>query len=88
MLSVNAMMKTLLIGSAGNFSLFTQSALVLMEEEGLQEMIGKDKMRLSKAPNNFALFIFRIIKWQFFSNGKDECADSFHKIMNIVSSNG
>jgi hypothetical protein len=58
MLSVNAMMKTLLMGSGGSFSLFTQSTVVLMEEDGLQEMIGKDKMTPSKAANNFGLFIF------------------------------
>src|SRR4030095_7765461 len=68
MLSVNAMMKTLLIGSAGSFSLFTQSTVVLMEEEGLQEIIGKNKMRPSKAANNFVLFILKFIKSQFFRN--------------------
>jgi hypothetical protein len=65
MLSVNAMMKTLLMGSGGNFSLLTQSTVVLMDEEGLHEMIGKDKIRLSKAPNNFALFIFELLSGSF-----------------------
>jgi hypothetical protein len=65
MLSVNAMIKTLFIGSAGSFSLFTQSTVVLMEEEGLQEMIGKDKMRPSRAANNFGLFIFKLLSGSF-----------------------
>jgi hypothetical protein len=61
------MMKILLMGSGGNFSLFTQSAVVLIEKPGLQEMIGKDKMKPDKAANNFSLVIFEIIKYRCFA---------------------
>ena len=76
------MMKTLLIGCGGSFSLFTQSTVVRMDEEGLHEMITKDTMRLSKAPDNFVLFIVEILSSVFAT----ATGDSVHKILNIDSS--
>lgn len=57
------MMKILLSGSAGSFSLFTQSAVVLMEEEGLQE-IKTAKMKISVVPDSFVVLIFRLLIWR------------------------
>src|SRR5215203_6660309 len=56
-LSVNAIIKTLLTGSAGSFSLFTQELVVLID--GLQELIVRDKVSVSTAETNFALSIIR-----------------------------
>jgi hypothetical protein len=58
MLSEKAIMKTLLIGSAGNFSRFTHEPVVLIA--GLQELIIRAK-RKAGTENNFVLFILRVL---------------------------
>src|SRR5215203_4633657 len=54
-LSVKAMIKTLLTGSSGIFSLFTQELVVLIE--GPHEIIKRDNVSASNTENNFTFFI-------------------------------
>src|SRR6478735_3657300 len=57
-LSVKAIIKTLLIGFSGSFSLFTQELIVLIE--GLQEIIiVRAKLSAVNTENNFALFMIK-----------------------------
>ena len=74
------MMNILLMRSGGSFSLFTQSVVVLMEKPGLQEMIEKNKMMVSKIANNLDLLILYFIKVAF---GNKEVVYSLTIIMNI-----
>src|SRR6478735_7879987 len=56
-LSVKAIIKTLLIGFSGSFSLFTQELIVLIE--GLQEIIATTKLSATNNENNFVLFMIK-----------------------------
>jgi hypothetical protein len=71
-------MKILLRGSGGSFSLLIQSCVVLMEKPGLQEMMAKDKVTLTKTAGNLGLYIFDFL-------GKNDFFYLFTMIVNIVS---
>jgi len=59
----------LLKRSGGSFSLFTQSVVVLMEKPGLQEIIEKNKMMVSKIANNLDLLILCLLSGVFANEG-------------------
>jgi len=70
------MMKILLRGSGGSFSLLIQSCVVLMEKPGLQEMMVKDKVTLTKTASNLALFIVDFLgkmSFLFVHNDSEYC---------------
>jgi hypothetical protein len=56
MLSVKAIIKTLLMGSAGIFSLLTQYPVVFIA--GVQEIIEREDVMTRITKNNLVFFIF------------------------------
>jgi hypothetical protein len=59
MLSVKAMINTLLSGSAGNFSRFTHELVTLID--GPQELSERLQLIISSEKNNRDLFMFEIL---------------------------